>query len=72
MSMPGSELAEAEESLAILEDTERFLLIEVGGSGELTLANTGRWAEDLARTREMIASQRAEVARIKRENQDSC
>lgn len=67
MSIPDSELADAEESLAILEETERFLLEEVGGGGKLTLENTGQWAEDLARTREMIAGQRAAVERLKSE-----
>jgi hypothetical protein len=67
MGTPGQELAEAEESLAILEATERFLLIEVGGGGKLTLATTGQWVEDLGRTREMIRDQRAAVERLKRE-----
>jgi hypothetical protein len=65
MGTPDDELTKAEESLEILEETERFLLEEVGGSGKLTLANTGQWAEELARTREMIASQRAAVKRLK-------
>ena len=63
--MPEKELAEAEESLAILEETERFLIEEVGGGGKLTLANTSQWVESLARTRELIADQRAAVERIK-------
>jgi hypothetical protein len=66
MSTSGRELVDAEESLAILEETERFLLEEVGGSGELTLANIGQWAENLARTREMIANQRIAVERLRR------
>jgi hypothetical protein len=60
-------LDEAEESLVILEELERFLLEEVGGGGELTLATTGQWAESLAWTRELIANQRAAVEQIKRE-----
>ena len=65
MSTPEKELAEAEESLAILEETERFLIEEIGGGGKLTLATTGQWAEDVARTRELIANQRAYVEQIK-------
>lgn len=67
MSVSGKELTEAEESLAILVETERFLIEEVGGGGTLTLGNTGQWAEDVARTREMIVDQRAAVERLKRE-----
>jgi hypothetical protein len=56
------ELAEARESLAILEGTERFLIEEVGAGGGLTLENTGRWAEQVRETRRLIASQRAAIA----------
>jgi hypothetical protein len=70
MSMPGKELADAEESLVILEETERFLIEEVGRGGMLTLANTGQWAEDVVRTRELIVDQRAAVERLKREVHD--
>ena len=59
------ELAEAEEVLAILEETERFLLEEIGGGGNLTLATTGQWAENLAETREFLAEQRAAVERLR-------
>jgi hypothetical protein len=68
MDNTSSELADAEESLKILEDTERFLIEDVGGSGELTLATTGQWADQLARTRELIASQRVAIKQIKKRN----
>lgn len=60
------DLAEARESLGILEETERFLL-EHGASGKLTLETTGRWADELATCRGMIASQRRVVARLQAE-----
>lgn len=59
------ELDEAEESLAILKDTYRFLVEEVGAGGGLTLETTGKWAQDVAQTREMIDMQQAYVDSLK-------
>ena len=53
--------ADAQESLGILEDTERILL-ELGCSGKLTLENMGQWASELAKCRHMIATQKQAVA----------
>lgn len=62
--MRPSLLDDAKESLAVLEDTERFLLEDVGAGGELTLANSGKWANELATCREMIANQKRAIAAI--------
>ena len=65
MRMPDSELGNVEEWLEILEETERFLLEEVSGGGELRLVDLGQLVANLARTRDMLVSQRAVVERIK-------
>jgi hypothetical protein len=57
-------LDEARESLAILKETERFLLQDIGAGGKLTLSNTGEWAEELVRCRRFIKGMEDEVARL--------
>lgn len=42
-----SDLTDARESLEILEDTLRFLIEDVGKSGELTLSNSFCWADQV-------------------------
>jgi hypothetical protein len=57
-------LDDARETLAILEETERFLVRDVGAGGKLTLEDTGRWADELRRCRGYLEAARAEVRRL--------
>lgn len=59
-------LQDAQEALEYLLDAERTL-IQYGCSGQLTLANTGHWAEDLADCRDRIKSQKDFIEELKRE-----
>jgi len=67
-------LTEAREALVVLEDLKRFLIVDVGQSGILTLANTGQWANQLTNVCNRIDAQKATIAKLKRlerENQPS-
>jgi hypothetical protein len=48
-------------SAAILADLERMLVVDIGGSGELTLGNVKVWADDVVECRRNLNNQRAAI-----------
>jgi hypothetical protein len=53
------ERAELVISAAILADLERMLVIDIGGSGQLTLGDSKVWADDVVECRRDLNNQRA-------------
>jgi hypothetical protein len=63
--MAHKDLEEAKESLEYLRDAMQVLM-DVGTSGELTLAKSSAWVEDVARTREMLENQREFISKLEK------
>lgn len=64
------EIEEARDMLIELEHNEQSLLADVGCGEKFDLDSPTEWAEELSRCREMIAAQRAEVARMEADRQE--